>query len=68
MTASVSLPVQCSRAGCRKDAQHRIVWRNPRIHAEDREKIWVACDEHLAFLSGYLRDREFPVEIREGLA
>lgn len=55
--------IQCARADCRKDATHRIVWRNPRIHAEDRRKIWPACDEHVAFLSEYLRARDFPVRI-----
>ncbi len=57
----------CSRADCRTPASHRIVWRNPRIHAEDREKIWLACDEHLAFLRDYLRARDFPVTVRAGV-
>ncbi|MGM1016234.1 MAG: hypothetical protein ACQEW8_01680 [Actinomycetota bacterium] len=57
---------QCSRAGCRLAATHQIVWRNPRIHAPDREKIWLACDEHLDFLEGYLRARDFPVTVRVG--
>lgn len=59
--------LQCARAECRAAATHQIIWRNPRIHAEDRRKIWLACDEHVAFLSGYLRAREFPVEVQEGL-
>ena len=59
--------VICSRAACRVPATHHIRWRNPRIHAEDRVKIWLACDEHVDFLSEYLRAREFPVEVREGL-
>lgn len=58
---------ECSRAGCRAAATHRILWRNPRIHAEDRTKTWLACDEHLAFLRDYLRAREFPVEVAEGV-
>lgn len=62
------MSVECSRAACREIATHSIVWRNPRIHAADREKIWLACDEHLEFLSEYLRARDFPVEIREGLS
>ncbi|WP_243225782.1 hypothetical protein [Microbacterium sp. CIAB417] len=59
--------LECSRAGCRSAATHRIVWRNPRIHAADREKIWLACDEHLVFLSDYLRARDFPVSVRAGV-
>ncbi|MGB4137347.1 MAG: hypothetical protein WA971_12335 [Microbacterium sp.] len=59
--------LECSRATCRSAATHQILWRNPRIHAEDRQKTWLACDEHVGFLSDYLRSREFPVEVREGL-
>lgn len=58
---------ECSRAGCRHDATTRIVWRNPRIHSVDREKIWLACDEHVTFLYDYLAARDFPVQIRAGL-
>jgi hypothetical protein len=54
---------QCSRAGCRSSAVWRIQWRNPRIHAEDRRKVWVACDEHRDFLHDYLAAREFPVSV-----
>lgn len=58
---------ECSRAACRRVGTHHIVWRNPRIHSEERRKIWLACDDHVGFLSEYLRAREFPVEVREGL-
>ncbi len=58
---------ECSRAGCRNDATQHVVWRNPRIHAADREKIWLACDEHVSFLHDYLAARDFPVTVREGL-
>ena len=53
----------CSRAGCRAAARWRIEWRNPRIHAEDRRKIWVACDEHRDYLRDFLATRDFPVEV-----
>ena len=53
----------CSRAGCRATARWRIEWRNPRIHAEDRRKIWVACDEHRDYLRDFLATRDFPVEV-----
>ncbi|SJN24195.1 hypothetical protein FM104_04405 [Microbacterium esteraromaticum] len=57
----------CSRADCRTAATHHIVWRNPRIHGDDRRKIWLACDEHVGFLSEYLKARDFPVEVNRGL-
>ena len=45
----------------------QVVWRNPRIHAADREKIWLACDEHVHFLRDYLAARDFPVTVRDGV-
>ncbi|MGP3534920.1 hypothetical protein ACTU3I_09020 [Microbacterium sp. RD1] len=57
------MTVECSRAGCRADAGWRIVWRNPRIHAADRRKEWVACGEHVAYLRDFLAARDFPVEV-----
>lgn len=53
----------CSRAGCRAIARWRIDWRNPRIHAADRVKSWIACDEHRDFLRDYLSARDFPVSV-----
>lgn len=60
MTDGAETPV-CSRAGCRADATHLVIWRNPRIHAADRRKVWHACDEHAPFLRDYLAARDFPV-------
>ncbi|MFS0854198.1 hypothetical protein [Microbacterium sp. 179-I 3D4 NHS] len=56
----------CSRAGCRRAATHQVVWRNPRIHAADREKVWLACDDHVDYLRDYLAARDFPVAVRKG--
>ena len=53
----------CSRAGCREQATWRIDWRNPRIHTGDRFKTWLACDEHVEFLRGFLESRSFPVSV-----
>jgi hypothetical protein len=53
----------CSRAGCRADARWQVIWRNPRIHSEDRRKIWAACDVHVTYLRDYLAARDFPVEV-----
>jgi len=55
---------ECSRAGCRASAAWAILWRNPRIHAADRRKTWVACDEHVSYLREFLSARDFPVEVR----
>lgn len=59
--------IECSRAGCRSVATRHVVWRNPRIHAVDREKIWLACEEHVDFLRDYLAARDFPVTVRDGV-
>jgi hypothetical protein len=53
----------CSRAGCRESASWRLDWRNPRIHAADRTKTWLACDEHVDFLSNFLSTRDFPLTV-----
>lgn len=62
----MSEQLRCSRAGCRAPATQQVVWRNPRIHSDEREKIWLACDEHVGYLHEYLRARDFPVSIRAG--
>ena len=54
---------ECSRAGCRELAAWNVNWRNPRIHSEDRVKVWLACDEHVEFLRDYLDTRGFPVVV-----
>ena len=51
--------VQCSAKGCRADARHVLVWNNPKVHAPDREKTWVACDQHRGSLSEHLDVRGF---------
>lgn len=56
-------PQECSRAGCRADAAWNVNWRNPRIHGEERVKIWLACDEHRGYLHDYLSSRSFPVVV-----
>ena len=53
----------CSRAGCRESALWRLDWRNPRIHAADRVKTWLACDEHVDYLREFLAARDFPLTV-----
>lgn len=49
---------RCSRKGCRVDAAWALKWNNPRIHTAERRKIWLACDEHRAWLHDYLAARD----------
>ncbi|GAA3739826.1 hypothetical protein [Salinactinospora qingdaonensis] len=51
--------VLCSRRGCQADARWVLVWNNPKIHTPDRRKTWLACDEHVEFLSNFLDVRGF---------
>jgi hypothetical protein len=55
--------VQCSSAGCTAAAAWRVNWRNPRIHAGDRVKVWLACADHRGTLADYLATRGFPVVV-----
>ncbi|WP_309068612.1 hypothetical protein [Microbacterium sp.] len=57
----------CSRAGCGEPATWSIAWRNPRIHAADRRKVWLACDEHVGYLREFLAARDFPLEVSAGV-
>lgn len=50
-------PAECSRKGCRQAAAWRLEWNNPRIHAPERRKTWLACPEHRDWLADYLRSR-----------
>ena len=56
---------RCSRAGCVLDARWNVNWRNPRIHGLDRVKIWLACDDHVGYLTEYLASRGFPVVVSD---
>ena len=49
----------CSAKGCRAPARWRLIWNNPRLHTPDREKVWVACDQHREPLSHHLAIRSF---------
>lgn len=47
----------CSRKACRATATTQLLWNNPKIHTAERRKIWLACDEHVAWLEDYLQSR-----------
>lgn len=49
----------CSARGCRAPASYVLVWNNPKVHAPEREKTWVACEEHRQSLADFLDLRGF---------
>ncbi|MGB8383895.1 MAG: hypothetical protein WCG47_22050 [Dermatophilaceae bacterium] len=55
----MSDPVVCSARGCRAPASYALVWNNPKVHASEREKTWVACEEHRQSLADFLDLRGF---------
>ncbi|MDX6242894.1 MAG: hypothetical protein QOE76_617 [Frankiales bacterium] len=58
MTKATDQPL-CSAKGCSLAATHVLVWNNPTLHTPDREKTWLACDEHREGLSRHLDVRGF---------
>lgn len=55
----MSDPVVCSARGCRAPASYVLIWNNPKVHAPEREKTWVACEEHRQSLADFLDLRGF---------
>lgn len=49
----------CSRRGCTAAADWALEWNNPRVHAPDRVKTWLACADHRPFLDDFLSARGF---------
>lgn len=49
----------CSAKGCTAEAQHQVLWNNPKIHTPERRKTWLACDEHQESLQAFLSARGF---------
>jgi len=58
-TADAEQPALCSAKGCREPATWTLLWNNPRIHTPDREKSWLACDQHREQLADFLGRRGF---------
>lgn len=54
---------RCSAKGCRAPAGWAVRWRNPKIHGPERQKIWLACDDHREYLSDFLGRRGFPRDV-----
>jgi hypothetical protein len=55
----MSEQVVCSAKGCRAAAVYAVVWNNPKIHTPEREKVWMACEEHRWSLADFLEVRGF---------
>lgn len=53
----------CSAKGCREAAGWVLAWNNPKLHAPERRKTWLACDEHREHLSTFLGVRGFLKEV-----
>lgn len=51
--------LRCSAKDCRNDARYALRWNNPKIHTADRRKTWLACEDHLEYLSEFLSRRGF---------
>ena len=55
--------VRCSAKACHQAARHVVVWNNPKVHTPDREKTWVACDDHRQSLADHLDVRGFLIRV-----
>lgn len=62
---TTSSKITCSRAGCQSPAVVVLLWRNPKIHSQDRRKKWLACNEHETFLIDYLNTRGFYIGLEK---
>lgn len=57
-TGDAQQPI-CSARGCSNPATMALRWNNPKIHAPERRKTWLACDEHQQSLTSFLSMRGF---------
>lgn len=55
----MSEPLICSAKGCRAAAVYAVRWNNPKIHTPEREKTWLACEQHRQWLADFLAARGF---------
>jgi hypothetical protein len=58
-TSSVTGDLICSAKGCRHPAMWALRWNNPKLHPPERRKTWLACDDHLSYLTNFLDARGF---------
>jgi len=57
------LSPRCSAKGCRAAAAWQLRWNNPKLHAPDYRKIWLACPDHRESLAAFLELRGFLREV-----
>ena len=57
------LSPQCSAKGCRAHALWQLLWNNPKLHAPEYRKTWLACDDHRVTLGAFLEARSFLREV-----
>ncbi|MPY85332.1 MAG: hypothetical protein GEV00_18890 [Actinophytocola sp.] len=55
----------CSARGCQQPASYAVVWNNPKVHTPEREKTWLACEQHRDWLSEFLDRRGFLLRVEE---
>lgn len=53
----------CSAKACRHQATWGLLWNNPKLHTEQRRKVWLGCDEHRVTLGDFLSMRGFLREV-----
>lgn len=58
----MSDPLVCSAKGCRLPARWALLWNNPKLHAPERRKVWLACEDHRVSLGEFLSVRGFLAE------
>ncbi|KGN32604.1 hypothetical protein N802_17525 [Knoellia sinensis KCTC 19936] len=49
----------CSAKACRQEALWALLWNNPKLHTQDRRKVWLACEDHRVSLGDFLSLRGF---------
>ena len=59
VTSAADSPPICSAKGCREQAEWVLGWNNPKVHAPNRRKTWVACEAHRQQLADFLDARGF---------
>jgi hypothetical protein len=49
----------CSARRCTAEAVWGLLWNNPKLHAPERRKVWMSCEEHADYLTQFLTVRGF---------
>jgi hypothetical protein len=57
------LAPRCSAKRCRAGAVWALRWNNPKLHAPEYRKTWLACAEHRETLGKFLELRGFLREV-----